>query len=179
MRLFIILMAIGLGGALGAVIRHLAAAFFHDLLDWPVFVAIMIVNISGAYVIGLVFILLESQLNRDVPSRLRNLDLAAPLINRGWWPEPDPTQIIERDFESNLRAELTAAFFITGVLGGMTTFSLFSLLSLELAQGGHWGYMAINIVGSIVLGFIATYLGLLSGVQLIIKHAQRGGDAAS
>lgn len=179
MRLFIITMAIGFGGALGAVIRHLGAALFHGLLDWPLFVAIMIVNIFGAYMIGLLFIVLEANLNRDVPSRLRELHLAKPLLSRGWWPVEDRTQIIERDFKSDLRAELNAAFLITGVLGGMTTFSLFSLLSLELAQGGHWGYMAINIIGSIVLGFIATYLGLLSGRELVVKHVQCKEDATS
>ena len=173
MRLFIILMAIGLGGSLGAVIRHLGTTLFHELIGWPVFVAIMIINIVGAYVIGLLFILLEASLNRDVPSRLRELDLAKPLLSRGWWPAEDRTQIIERDFKADLRAELNAAFLITGVLGGMTTFSSFSLLSLELAHGGHWGQVAINIVGSIILAFIATYLGLISGRELVVKHAQR------
>ena len=43
-------------------------------------------------------------------------------------------------------AEMLAGFFITGMLGAMTTFSLFSLLSLQLLQGGHFGEAAINAV---------------------------------
>ena len=54
-------------------------------------------------------------------------------------------------------------FLMTGVCGGFTTFSAFSLQTLELMQGGElvpaFGYA----VGSVVLCVVATYCGWLLG----------------
>jgi CrcB protein len=54
-------------------------------------------------------------------------------------------------------------FLMTGVCGGFTTFSAFSLQTLELAQNGDvvpaFGYA----VGSVVLCVVATYCGWLLG----------------
>jgi CrcB protein len=54
-------------------------------------------------------------------------------------------------------------FLMTGVCGGFTTFSAFSLQTLELMQSGDvvpaFGYA----IGSVVLCVIATYCGWLLG----------------
>ncbi len=54
-------------------------------------------------------------------------------------------------------------FLMTGVCGGFTTFSAFSLQTLELLQGGEtipaFGYA----LGSVVLCLAATYCGWLLG----------------
>jgi fluoride exporter len=54
-------------------------------------------------------------------------------------------------------------FLMTGVCGGFTTFSAFSLQTLELLQGGEvvpaFGYA----VGSVLLCVVATYCGWLLG----------------
>jgi CrcB protein len=54
-------------------------------------------------------------------------------------------------------------FLMTGVCGGFTTFSAFSLQTLELLQAGEivpaFGY----IVGSVVLCVVATYCGWVLG----------------
>lgn len=54
-------------------------------------------------------------------------------------------------------------FLMTGVCGGFTTFSAFSLQTLELLQNGDvvpaFGYA----IGSVVLCVIATYCGWLLG----------------
>ena len=54
-------------------------------------------------------------------------------------------------------------FLMTGVCGGFTTFSAFSLQTLELLQSGDvvpaFGYA----IGSVVLCVIATYCGWLLG----------------
>jgi CrcB protein len=54
-------------------------------------------------------------------------------------------------------------FLMTGVCGGFTTFSAFSLQTLELLQGGDivpaFGYA----IGSVLLCLIATYCGWLLG----------------
>ena len=51
------------------------------------------------------------------------------------------------------------AFILVGICGGYTTFSSFSLQTLELARSGHWLYAAANIVLSVVLCLIAVWAG--------------------
>lgn len=56
-------------------------------------------------------------------------------------------------------------FLASGICGGFTTFSAFSLENMSLLQAGKYG-MAITYIGlSVILGIIATFLGY----QLIIK----------
>jgi CrcB protein len=50
-------------------------------------------------------------------------------------------------------------FFMTGVCGGYTTFSSFSLQTLTLAQDGEWLKAGGNVVGSVTLCLIAAWLG--------------------
>ena len=75
------------------------------------------------------------------------------------------------DFDADRRLELLAGFIITGILGGMTMLSLFSLLSLNLEHGGDHLAMLINAFGSVTLGWIATYCGRLCGRRLILQYA--------
>lgn len=57
-------------------------------------------------------------------------------------------------------------FFMTGVLGGFTTFSSFSLQTLELARGGEWLRAGGNVIGSVVICLVAVWLGHLLAVAL-------------
>lgn len=50
-----------------------------------------------------------------------------------------------------------------GVLGGYTTFSSFSLQTLDLMQHGRWHLAFSNVAGSVVLSLIAVWLGHLTG----------------
>ena len=170
MKFTVLLMAVGCGGAIGAVARHLLAYLFHSIMNLHEYVAIMIVNISGCFLIGMTFFLLEALLKKDRVSPLKNSSLSKPLLEKGWWPEEDPTQPVIRDFKTDLRSELIAAFIITGILGGMTTFSLFSLISLNLEQSGNHISMLINVIGSLVAGWIATYFGLMFGREIVFKY---------
>jgi CrcB protein len=52
------------------------------------------------------------------------------------------------------------AFLTTGVLGGYTTFSTFSLDSALLLQKGIYGLAAAYIIGSVVLSILALFAGL-------------------
>lgn len=50
-------------------------------------------------------------------------------------------------------------FFMTGLCGGYTTFSSFSLQTLNLLQNGEWGPAAGNVLGSVGLCLAGIWLG--------------------
>ena len=52
---------------------------------------------------------------------------------------------------------------MVGILGGYTTFSSFSLQTLELAHEGRWATAGANVVLSVVLSLVAVALGHLCG----------------
>ncbi|MBS0275449.1 MAG: fluoride efflux transporter CrcB [Proteobacteria bacterium] len=52
------------------------------------------------------------------------------------------------------------AFLTTGVLGGYTTFSTFSLDSVLLVERGNYGSAAVYIVGSTALSILAVFAGM-------------------
>ena len=56
--------------------------------------------------------------------------------------------------------------FMTGVCGGYTTFSSFSLQTLSLMQDREWLYAAGNIVGSVVSCLVAVWFGHLLAATL-------------
>ena len=56
---------------------------------------------------------------------------------------------------------------MVGVLGGFTTFSSFSLQTLNLAQEGRWGAAGFNVVGSVVLCLAGVWLGHATGGCLV------------
>lgn len=57
-------------------------------------------------------------------------------------------------------------FFMTGVLGGFTTFSSLSLQTLSLVRDGDWWRAGGNAVGSLVLCLLAVWLGHIAAVSL-------------
>ena len=54
-------------------------------------------------------------------------------------------------------------FIITGCLGALTTFSTFSLETVQLLQNGHIGTAVSNVVLNVVASLTLTYAGLLTG----------------
>ena len=53
-----------------------------------------------------------------------------------------------------------APFLLTGLLGGFTTFSAFSLDVIRLLEAGRLGSAALYVVGSVVLSILACGMGL-------------------
>lgn len=51
-------------------------------------------------------------------------------------------------------------FFITGILGGFTTFSAFSLEMLQMWQEGHVLISIFYATSSVVLGLLFAYVGM-------------------
>src|SRR5438477_11612781 len=58
----------------------------------------------------------------------------------------------------------TRQFVMTGILGGFTTFSSFSLQTLALARDGEWLRAGANTAGSVVLCLVAVWLGHMTAV---------------
>ena len=57
-------------------------------------------------------------------------------------------------------------FVMVGFCGGYTTFSAFSLQSLDLLRGGAFGRAAINIAASLILSIGAVAVGHLGAARL-------------
>ena len=60
----------------------------------------------------------------------------------------------------------TRQFFMTGICGGYTTFSSFSLQTLNLAREGVWFRAGANTIGSVVACLVAVWLGHLCASYL-------------
>lgn len=117
-----------LGAGLGGVLRYWVSNWTHLLLGRQFPYGTLIVNISGCFLMGLLFVL-----------------------------------ILERfdDIGSELRAVL-----LIGLLGGYTTFSSFSIETINLFESGNWFSAIINIVLSAMLCVVAAWLGVLEGRNL-------------
>lgn len=53
------------------------------------------------------------------------------------------------------------AFVAVGLLGGFTTFSSFSVETLNLLQMGRWSWAAFYLAGNVLLGLLGAYLGII------------------
>jgi len=60
----------------------------------------------------------------------------------------------------------TRHFVMTGVFGGFTTFSSFSLQTLNLARDGEWARAGANSLGSLFLCLIAVWIGHVVAVAI-------------
>jgi CrcB protein len=56
-------------------------------------------------------------------------------------------------------------FFMTGICGGYTTFSAFSLQTLDLAREGEWLYAGANAGLSLTLCLLAAWLGYFAAMS--------------
>lgn len=117
-----------IGAGCGGVFRYWISNISYWLLGRQFPYGTLIVNVSGCFFIGLVFILLIERVT-DVGPQLR-------------------------------------ALLLIGFLGGYTTFSSFSIETLNLFENGDFLSGFLNIILSITLCLAATWLGILGGRQL-------------
>jgi len=117
-------LGVGLAGAVGALARYglegVVSRRVGGAFPWGTFV----VNITGAFVAGLLFTILTEKF------------VVAP------W------------FRSTL---------LIGFLGAYTTFSTLSLETFRLLEDGAYVMGALNSVGSLVVGLLAVYGGVVVG----------------
>lgn len=121
------ILAIAMGGALGAVLRYLVSTGTYGWLGRGFPYGTLVVNVLGSLAIGL----------------LSELFLQRMLVS----PE-------------------TRAALLVGLLGAFTTFSTFSLETINLLEQGSVLKAASNVVFSVLFCLLATWFGLLIGRQL-------------
>ena len=117
----LVLLAVAVGGALGAVLRQLTSVILagRGRIPWGV----LVVNVVGSFVAGVA--------------------LGAPL---------DPTvQLI----------------IVSGVCGGLTTFSTFAVETIQLVSEGKHRAAAASVALNLALAVPAAFLGLAAGQALV------------
>lgn len=108
------------GAGFGGLARYVLGAWIMEKYGGRFPLGTLVINVSGAFLIGLVMTLLTDRL------------------------PPHP----------NWRL-----FLVVGVLGGYTTFSSFEYELLETVRDGEWWISLFYAAGSVVLGYIAVWLG--------------------
>jgi len=122
------LLLIGLGGAIGSVLRYIVSTSTHQWMGRSFPYGTLSVNAIGSFLIGFLFIILLDRVD---------------------------------GFSDTLRS-----FLIIGFLGGFTTFSSFSMETINLIENGEFFRSFLNIMISLILCLSLTWLGILLGRQL-------------
>lgn len=115
------LLAIALSGAMGAVARYVIAGWVYQLLGRGFPWGTLLVNVSGSFLMGLLFFLFTERLL--IPSELRS-------------------------------------GILVGFLGAYTTFSTFSLETLNLVEEGALVTALGNVLASVLGCLVAVWLGM-------------------
>jgi CrcB protein len=123
------------------------------MFDWRALAAIALGGGFGSVLRYLVTIGMTQRLGPGFPWSTLTINIAGSLII-GVVAELSQTRSVAL-------SPTTRLFLMTGILGGFTTFSTFSLDVVTLA-GERAGALALLYAGgSVVLGFVAAYAGMV------------------
>ncbi len=120
------ILAVAVGGAIGSVGRFLLSSYISKQSNHFIPFGTLSVNIIGSFIIGVVWIWLESK---------------------------------------QVSGQLTRQFVMIGLLGGFTTFSTFSLETIQLIHDSQWiaalANMAANLIACLAMVAIGIFVGKL------------------
>jgi fluoride exporter len=68
--------------------------------------------------------------------------------------------------DKNFLSSDSRLFLATGICGGFTTFSAFSIETITLIRESEWLYASLYVISSVLLGLLATFGGYLLGKNL-------------
>lgn len=115
------ILLVGLGGGAGSILRFLCQRGVYTIYPHAFPFGTFLVNISGCFLIGVLFGLME----------------------RGSMLRPEWRMLL-----------------VTGFCGGFTTFSSFAAENIQLLKDGRLWYFFIYTIASLVLGILATFIGI-------------------
>ena len=110
------------GAGLGGVSRYWVSNGIYWLMGRQFPYGTLVVNATGCFLVGLMFVLILERLN-DMGQQLRLL-------------------------------------LLVGFLGGYTTFSSFTIETLNLYESGNWLGAGLNVLLSMVICIFLTWLGM-------------------
>lgn len=143
---------VALGGALGASLRWLTSCAVLQLnkhlpAQLPLFYATFLCNCLGCFIIGFASTLFLHGFSQGIPLNTNTL--------------------LNGLFSLYIKHEHFKLFLITGLLGGFTTFSTFSLESLDLLEQASLTQAGLYIAASIAVCLFACFAGKLCAQNLL------------
>ena len=166
----VLMLAVALGGAVGAALRVGGMRVIHEALPGIApWVDLLLINALGCFAFGWLFIVLEAKFQRSgqsvlagtgLGSRIADLPSAVTSIRAG-----DPTA----DEDVQGRGRLWSASLLTGMLGGMTSFSAFSVDVFFEIWTRSWNELVMNVCFTMCVTVIAMLGGMACGVRLACR----------
>lgn len=141
---------VGVGGALGVSVRGFTEQFF-ETAAFPAWGAVMLCNLVGSCLIGAFYAALDPGFPRAEDANVLPEEL--PGLTR--------------------RRELLAALFMTGALGGLTTFSTFSMETVHLLESARFLEAGGSVLASLALGLAGAALGVTLQNRLASRRQRR------
>ena len=118
-----VVLVVGLGGAVGAILRWWVGVLMSHLLA-PVFLGTLVVNLAGSFLVGVLLIWFQGKLP----------------IN-----------------------DVLRTGIVVGLLGGFTTYSAFSMETVNMMMAGLYGRASAYIVVTVVVCLMGTWAGVMLG----------------
>ena len=150
------------GGAIGTLLRYLVSLLAAHWLGTEFPYGTLIVNVSGAFVIGLVqpamlaAFVAENRIGAALsPSTIRRV-----IASRGWMYLAAVAILYAAGF-------VTVLGMIALVMGGLTTYSAFSYETVRLMEAGSWNQAWVNILVTTVICLSLCFLGMGVGRMLV------------
>jgi CrcB protein len=82
------------------------------------------------------------------------------------WPWPVLLVNVVGSLVAGVAMHTEVALIVTGLAGGLTTFSTFSVETVQLATRGRWRAAAANVGANVAVGLAAATLGWFAGLAL-------------